>query len=78
MSSQVSRVLLESGALLADALSRRIGWEPRPIVQDERPILERSDKIGGDVWRERPLLRAADWPVLFSRAASAAFGRADR
>lgn len=80
MSFQVSRAraLLESGAPLANALGGRIGWELRLILQGGRRILERIEQIGGDVLRHRPVLRAADWPVMFWRAGFAAFSRADR
>ena len=60
--------MLESGAPLAAALPGRIGWELRLVVQGGRRILERIDGASGDVFRHRPVLRAADWSLMLWRA----------
>jgi phytoene synthase len=64
-----ARALLESGAPLARALPGRIGWELRMVVQGGLRILERIDRVRGDVFRRRPALAAADWPLMIWRAA---------
>jgi phytoene synthase len=64
-----TRELLESGAPLARSLGGRIGWELRLVVQGGLRILERIDRVRGDVFHRRPTLRAPDWPVMFWRAA---------
>ncbi len=64
-----ARALLESGAPLARALPGRIGWELRLVVQGGLRVLERIDRARGDVFRERPVLQAADWPRMLWRAA---------
>jgi phytoene synthase len=64
-----ARALLESGAPLARALPGRIGWELRMVVQGGLRILERIDRVRGDVFRRRPVLRAPDWPLMLWRAA---------
>ena len=71
MAFQVARTrsMLESSAPLARALRGRIGWELRLVVQGGLRILERIDRAGGDVFRNRPVLRAPDWSVMFWRAA---------
>jgi phytoene/squalene synthetase len=64
-----TRALLESGAPLARTLPGRIGWELRMVVQGGLRILERIDRVHGDVFRRRPALRAPDWPLMLWRAA---------
>jgi len=64
-----TRALLESGAPLARTLPGRIGWELRMVVQGGLRILERIDRVRGDVFRRRPALRAPDWPRMLWRAA---------
>jgi squalene synthase HpnC len=66
-----TRALLESGAPLARSLGGRIGWELRLVVQGGLRILERIDRARGDVFRRRPVLGAADWPLMLWRAAFA-------
>lgn len=63
-----ARALLESGAPLARAVAGRSGFELRLVVQGGLRILERIDRVRGDVFRHRPVMRAADWLVLLWRA----------
>jgi squalene synthase HpnC len=63
-----ARELLESGAPLGRALPGRIGLEIRTIVQGGLRILEKIDKVEGDVYHHRPVLRTYDWPLLLLRA----------
>ena len=65
-----ARTMLESGAPLARAVGGRFGFELRMIVQGGLRILERIDRVHGDVFRHRPTLRPPDWPLMFWRAAA--------
>ena len=63
-----ARALMQSGASLGRALPGRIGLEIRTIVQGGLRILEKIDKVEGDVYHHRPVLKAYDWPLLLFRA----------
>ncbi|WP_050467611.1 squalene synthase HpnC [Herbaspirillum chlorophenolicum] len=56
-----ARALMLSGAPLAKRLPGRIGWELRLVVQGGLHILERIERVNGDVFRHRPKLGKADW-----------------
>ncbi len=56
-----TRILMRSGAPLAEKLPGRIGWELRLVVQGGLRVLERIESAGFDVFRKRPLLRGGDW-----------------
>ncbi len=72
MAFQVSRAraLLESGAPLARAVAGRSGFELRMVVQGGLRILEKIDRVRGDVFRHRPVLRGSDWLLMLWRAAA--------
>jgi len=63
-----ARALMLSGAPLALRLPGRIGLEIRTVVQGGLRILEKLERVRGDVFRHRPVLRLLDWPLLFCRA----------
>jgi squalene synthase HpnC len=63
-----ARRLLCSGAPLGRALEGRIGLEMRMIVAGGLRVLEKLERIGGDVFRERPVLKVHDWAIMFLRA----------
>ena len=63
-----ARAMIRSGAPLGRALPGRIGLEIRTIVQGGLRILEKIDKVEGDVYHHRPVLNAFDWPLLLLRA----------
>jgi len=65
--TQRTRALMLSGAPLANALPGRIGFELRLVIHGGLRILERIDARGGDVFRQRPTLRAGDWLAVFWR-----------
>jgi squalene synthase HpnC len=65
-----ARAMLGRGAPLALALPGRIGLEIRTVVQGGLRILEKIERVRGDVFRRRPVLRAWDWPLMLSRALS--------
>jgi squalene synthase HpnC len=66
-----ARALIKAGAPLGRALPGRIGLEIRTIVQGGLRVLEKIDRVEGDVYHHRPVLRAYDWPVLLFRALTA-------
>ena len=63
-----ARQMMLYGAPLARSLPGRIGFELRLMVCGGLRILEKIEAVGYDVFRRRPQLTAADWPVLCSRA----------
>jgi phytoene synthase len=63
-----ARELIKSGSPLGCTLPGRIGLEIRTIVQGGLRILEKIDKVGGDIYHHRPVLRTWDWPVILTRA----------
>jgi squalene synthase HpnC len=65
-----ARAMLSSGAPLARAVAGRSGFELRAVVQGGLRILERIDRVRGDVFRHRPVLRGPDWLVVLWRAAA--------
>lgn len=65
-----ARAMLESGAPLARAVGGRFGFELRLVVEGGLRILERIDRVRGDVFRHRPMLRPPDWLLMLWRAAA--------
>ncbi|OGA35973.1 MAG: squalene synthase HpnC [Betaproteobacteria bacterium RIFCSPLOWO2_12_FULL_62_13b] len=63
-----ARALIKSGAPLGRALPGRIGLEIRTIVEGGLRILKKIDKVEGDVYHHRPVLKAWDWPLILARA----------
>lgn len=66
--TQRARKLMLSGTQLVHQLPGRMGWEIRFTVQGGLRILEKIDQARGDVFRQRPLLRPADWLLIGSGA----------
>ena len=63
-----ARAMLEGGAPLGRALPGRIGLEIRATVQGGLRILEKLERVQGDMFRHRPVLKWLDWPVVLARA----------
>ena len=63
-----SRELLLSGAPLGRALPGRFGLEIRATVFGGVRILDKIDAVSGDVFRHRPVLKAADWIAIIAKA----------
>ena len=63
-----ARGLLYSGAPLGRVLKGRIGLEMRMIIAGGDRILAKIASAGGDVFRQRPVLRWFDWPLLLARS----------
>jgi squalene synthase HpnC len=53
-----ARAMIKSGAPLGRALPGRIGLEIRTIVHGGLRILEKIDKVEGDIYHRRPVLRS--------------------
>jgi squalene synthase HpnC len=64
----IARQMLVAGAPLARRLTGRIGWELRLVIQGGLRILERIDRVDGDVFTRRPQLRAPDWLRMTARS----------
>jgi phytoene/squalene synthetase len=63
-----AREMLRSGAPLGRSLPGRLGLEIRATVQGGMTILDKIDAVGGDVFRNRPVLGAFDWMKIIARA----------
>ncbi len=63
-----ARGMLQSGAPLGRALPGRIGLEIRATVQGGLRILEKLEHAHCDMFRQRPVLKWLDWPLLIARA----------
>jgi len=63
-----ARALMLEGAPLVHQLPGRLGWEIRLTVQGGLAILDQIDRVRGDVFAHRPLLRRADWLRMGGRA----------
>ena len=63
-----TRALLYYGAPLGRTLKGRVGVEMRMIIAGGDRILTKIARIGGDVFRRRPVLRPLDWTLLLVRA----------
>lgn len=66
-----ARAMMLEGAPLGRALPGRVGLELRTIVAGGLRILEKIERAGFDVFRRRPVLEPADWPLLLWRAVRA-------
>jgi len=63
-----ARSMMLAGAPLAIRLPGRVGLEIRAVVQGGLRILEKLERVHGNVFRRRPVLRAWDWPLMLTRA----------
>jgi phytoene synthase len=63
-----ARAMLRSGAPLGRALPGRLGLEIRATVQGGLRVLEKIERARYDVFRQRPVLRGHDWPLILARA----------
>jgi len=70
MQFQVKRAqrLLLQGAPLARTLGGRVGLELRLVIQGGLRILERIERVNGDIFTRRPTLTARDWALMSWRA----------
>ena len=63
-----ARAMLYAGWPLARDLPGRMGVEIRATIGGGATILDRIEAAEGDVFRHRPVLRAADWVRIVARA----------
>ena len=63
-----TRDLLRVGRPLARALPLRAGLELKLVVAGGLRILHAIDRVQGDVFRRRPVLRRSDWAVVLVTA----------
>jgi squalene synthase HpnC len=63
-----AREMLHAGAPLGRALPGRIGLEIRATVEGGLRILEKLEAAQCDMFRNRPVLKWFDWPLLLKRA----------
>jgi len=63
-----ARAMLQAGAPLGRALPGRIGLEIRATVQGGLRILEKLERAGYDMFRNRPVLKWNDWLLILARA----------
>jgi squalene synthase HpnC len=64
-----ARAMLLAGMPLAASLPGRIGLELRATVHGGLRILEKLERARFDVFRQRPVLKWYDWPLVLLRAA---------
>lgn len=72
MSFQIERAdaMMLAGAPLARRLPGRVGFELRLVVAGGRRILQKLRACEGDIFHRRPVLRPADWILMFFRASA--------
>jgi len=63
-----TRAMLEAGKPLCGRIGGRIGLELRLVVEGGLRILDRIDRVDGDVFRRRPTLGRLDWLAMAGRA----------
>jgi len=70
MLSQIERTrkMLQAGAPLGKILPGRIGLEMRMIIMGGESILRKLHSSRGDVFQQRPVLKAGDWVYMLYRS----------
>lgn len=63
-----TRKMLQAGAPLGKILPGRIGLEMRMIIMGGESILRKLHKCRGDVFNQRPVLKAGDWAYMLYRS----------
>ena len=63
-----ARSMLLAGSPLGRMLTGRLGLEMRMIIAGGLRILEKIERVQGDVFTRRPVLRPLDWPLMLMRA----------
>lgn len=63
-----TRRLLRCGRPLTRALPLRAGLELAGVIAGGERVLDRIDRVGGDVFHRRPVLGRADWALVGLRA----------
>jgi len=61
-----ARAMMMAGSPLVHELPGRIGLELRLIVASGYRMLDKLQRVRGDVFRRRPVIARRDWPgILF-------------
>jgi len=68
MQIERTRKLLQAGAPLGKILPGRIGLEMRMIIMGGESILRKLHKSRGDMFNQRPVLKASDWAYMLYRS----------
>jgi squalene synthase HpnC len=63
-----ARELMLAGQGLGKSLPGRVGLEIRATVLGGLRILQKIERVGYDVFRQRPVLKPLDWPLLLLKA----------
>jgi len=63
-----ARALLDAGRPLLGALPLRLRLEIAGVIAGGRRVLARIDRVGGDVFGQRPVLGPVDWVAVAFRA----------
>jgi phytoene synthase len=63
-----ARAMMAAGSPLVHALPGRIGWELRLIIASGFRLLDKLQRVRGDVFRRRPVVTAGDWPKILLHA----------
>ena len=66
-----ARGMMLAGSPLVHALRGRIGFELRLIVASGLRMLDKLQRVRGDVFRRRPVITRRDWPGILLHAAFA-------
>lgn len=64
-----ARSMMVSGSPLVHELPGRIGFELRLIVASGLRMLDKLQRVRGDVFRRRPVIGKRDWPAILLHAA---------
>ncbi len=64
-----ARSMMVSGSPLVHELPGRIGFELRLIVASGLRMLDKLQRVRGDVFRRRPVIAKRDWPGILLHAA---------
>lgn len=63
-----ARAMMVAGSTLVHELPGRVGFELRMIVASGFRMLDKLQRVRGDVFRRRPVLVATDWPRILLHA----------
>lgn len=63
-----TRALMEAGSPLGQRLPGRVGLEIRTIIAAATRVLDKLEIVDYDVFTQRPVLTARDWPAILWRA----------
>jgi phytoene synthase len=63
-----ARAMMLAGAPLGRELPGRIGLEIRATAQGGLRIVEKLERAGYDMFRQRPVLKWFDWPLIMARS----------